>query len=73
MKISLIISAVLLSATLSACDERPDKAPVPHTEKAPAAGLFQDERNALEKAKTVEKTLEKRSEEDKRVIEQQTR
>lgn len=73
MKISLIISAILVSATLSACDERPDKAPIPHTDKSPDSGLFQDERNALDKARTVEKTLEKRREEDKQVLDQQTR
>lgn len=73
MKISLIISAALFSAALSACDERPDKAPIPHTDKTPGTALFQDERNAMDKAKTVEKTLEKRSEEDKQTLEQQTR
>jgi len=73
MKISLIISAFLISATLAACDERPDKAPIPHTDKSTGTGLFQDERNALEKAKTVEQTIEKRTEDDKRAVELQTR
>ena len=73
MKTSLLISAILLTATLAACDERPDKPPIPHTDKPAGTGLFQDERNALDKAKTVEKTLEKRSEDEKQSLEQQTR
>ena len=71
MKISLIITATLLSTMLAACDERPDKAPVPHTNQT--SGLFQDQRNALEQAKTVEKTLDARAEADKKAVEQQTR
>lgn len=71
MKTSLILTAALLSATLSACTDRPDKSPVPHTNQA--SGMFQDERNTLDQAKTVEKTLETRAEADKKALEQQTR
>lgn len=67
-----ILSIALLTTVLSACDERPDKAPVPITDK-PASGLFQDQRNALDKAKQVEKTLENKTEENKQALDQQTR
>ena len=72
MKTSLTLSVALLTAFLSACDERPDKAPVPHTDQ-PASGLFQDQRNALDKAKQVETTLENKIEENKQAIDQQSR
>lgn len=53
----LLLIPALLSLFLSACGEekKPYEPPVPQT---PATPIFQNERQALEKAKGVAKTLE---------------
>jgi hypothetical protein len=56
--------ALLLTATLlAACEEKPYQPPVPHTEPDKSATkLFEPQREALDKAKGVEKTLEQAAE-----------
>ena len=68
-----LVTLVMLSLTIAGCDEKPYKAPEPKTEKAPAAILFQEQRQALEKAKRVERTIEKRAEEDRQAVDDATK
>lgn len=67
------VALVILSTAILGCDEKPYKPPEPKTEKAPAAILFQDQRQALEKAKSVERTIEKRAEEDRKAADEATK
>lgn len=61
--IGLIV--LLLTATLLAsCEQKPYQPPVPHTEPdKSAAKLFEPQREALDKAKGVEKTVAQASQE----------
>ncbi|HUX63402.1 hypothetical protein [Sulfuricella sp.] len=61
--IGLII--LLLTATLlAACEQKPYQPPIPHTEPDKSATkLFEPQRDALDKAKGVEKTVEQASQE----------
>lgn len=70
----------MAAATLvfSACGEKPQQPPVPETAPAnPAPNqpepikLFQQERSALEKSKSVDQTTEKSSEELRQEVERQ--
>ena len=67
------IALVILTTAILGCDEKPYKSPEPKTEKAPAAILFQEQRQALEKAKRVERTIEKRAEEDRQAVDEATK
>lgn len=67
---------IILTVTtllLTACGEKPQQPPLPQTAPAPnePAKLFQEQRSALDKAKGVEQTIEKSSEESKREMERQ--
>ena len=54
-----LIVLLLTTALLAACEEKPYKPPVPHTEPDKSATkLFEPQREALEKAKGAEKTIE---------------
>lgn len=54
-----LIVLLLTTALLTACEEKPYKPPVPHTEPDKSATkLFEPQREALEKAKGAEKTIE---------------
>lgn len=55
MKTSLIL-VLMSTALLAACDQKPYQPPVPNTDQG--TKLFEPQREALEKAKGVEKTLE---------------
>jgi len=70
MTLSAITAAVLL---FSSCGEKPQQPPVPQTTPAPTepAKLFQQQRSALDKAKGVEQTMEKSSEESRQEMERQ--
>ena len=68
-----LVPWIILSVTLAGCDEKPYKAPAPKTEEKPAAILFQEQRQALEKAKGVEQTIEKRAEEDRKALDDATK
>lgn len=61
--IGLII--LLLTATLlAACEQKPYQPPIPHTEPDKSATkLFEPQREALDKAKGVGKTVEQASQE----------
>ena len=63
-----ILTAMAL--LLTACGEKPQQPPVPQTAPAPTK-LFQEQRSALDKAKGVEQTIEKGSEESKQEMERQ--
>lgn len=66
--------AVLFSSMLLvACDQSPpNKPPVPHVDDAkPAAGLFQDQRNALDKAKGVGAQMEDQAQRQRETAEQE--
>ena len=68
---SIILTAMALLVT--ACGEKPQQPPVPQTAPAPPppTKLFQEQRSALDKAKGVEQTIEKSSEESKQEMERQ--
>lgn len=72
MKFSLPIIALCSSTLLAACDQQPpNKPPVPHVDEAkPATGLFQDQRNALDKAKAVGPQLEEQAQRQREDAEQ---
>lgn len=58
------IVLLLATALLAACEEKPYKPPVPHTEPGNAgAKQFEPPREALDKAKGVGKTVERASQE----------
>ncbi|MCE5181347.1 MAG: hypothetical protein LLG15_06055 [Betaproteobacteria bacterium] len=63
--------AMLLAATLlAACEEKPYQPPVPRAEPdKPAAKLFEPQREALDKAKSVEKTLEQAAQAQGKAVE----
>lgn len=66
------LSNVLLTCgalMLAACGEKPQQPPVPETQPAQ---LFQSEREALEKAKAVEKTVEKPNDDLRQQVEAQS-
>ncbi|MBU1689711.1 MAG: hypothetical protein KJ958_12485 [Gammaproteobacteria bacterium] len=68
-----LIVLLLATALLTACEEKPYKAPVPHTEPDKSATkLFEPQREALDKAKGVAKTLERASQEQKESTEKST-
>ena len=59
MKHAGLITMLLAAILLTACEEKPYKAPVPHTEPDKSATkLFAPQREALDKAKGVENTVE---------------
>jgi hypothetical protein len=59
MKTIGLIVLLLTASLLSACEEKPYKPPVPHTEPdKSAAKLFEPQRQALDQAKGVGKTVE---------------
>ena len=65
-----LIVLLLATALLTACEEKPYKPPVPHTEPDKSATkLFEPQREALDKAKGVGKTLEQASQEQKEATE----
>lgn len=63
---ALIVTALALAA----CGEKTQQPPVPKTEPAK---LFQTEREALEKAKTVEQVTEKPTEDLRQQVELQSK
>jgi hypothetical protein len=72
MKLNLLF-AVLVSCGLVACDKPPpNKPPVPQMgDIKPAPGLFQDQRNALDKAKGVGAQMEEQAQRQREAAEQQ--
>ena len=61
-----LIVLLLATALLAACEQKPYQPPVPHTEPDKSATkLFEPQREALDKAKGVGKTVEQASEEQK--------
>lgn len=59
-----LIALLLAMALLAACEQKPYQPPVPHTEPDKSATkLFEPQREALDKAKGVEKTVEQASQE----------
>lgn len=73
MKLGLVSVAFFIPMLLAACDQQPPKAPpVPHVDDAkPAAGLFQDQRNALDKAKGVGAQMEEQAQRQRETAEQE--
>ena len=66
MKYIGLIVLLLTTSLLTACEEKPYKPPVPHTEPDKSAvQLFAPQREALDKAKGVGKTVEQASQEQK--------
>ncbi len=64
MKHIALIVMLLATAMLTACEQKPYQPPVPHTEPDKSATkLFEPQREALDKAKGVEKTVEQASQE----------
>lgn len=73
MKRALLPVVLFSSMLLVACDQQPpSKPPVPHVDEAkPAAGLFQDQRNALDKAKGVGAQVEEQAQRQREAAEQE--
>ena len=70
MKTIGLIVLLLTTTLLTACEEKPYKPPVPHTEPDKSATkLFEPQRAALDKAKGVGKTVEQASQEQKEAAE----
>jgi len=64
MKYIGLIVLLLTTALLAACEQKPYQPPVPHTEPDKSATkLFEPQREALDKAKGVGKTVEQASQE----------
>lgn len=68
MKQSILALCIVLS--LGACS--PNKDDPNKDEKTPPPKLFEEQRDALDKAKTVEGTQQKQDEEQRKAVEQQT-
>jgi len=64
-----LIVLLLTTTLLAACEQKPYKPPVPHTEPDK---LFEPQREALDKAKGVGKTVEQASQELKEATEKAT-
>ena len=64
---------LFLFIALAACDEKPNKPykpPVPQTgENKPDAGVFEPQRQALEKAKGLDATLQQQSQQQQEAVE----
>jgi hypothetical protein len=59
-----LIMLLLTATLLAACEQKPYQPPVPHTEPdKSAAKLFEPQREALDQAKGVEKTVGQASQE----------
>ncbi|OIP11508.1 MAG: hypothetical protein AUK53_08580 [Betaproteobacteria bacterium CG2_30_59_46] len=68
-----LIVLLLTTTLLAACEQKPYKPPVPHTEPDKSATkLFEPQREALDKAKGVGKTVEQASQELKEATEKAT-
>lgn len=72
MKSSLFAVVCLACGLLSACDQQaPQKPPVPHVDDPKPAVLFQDQRNALDKAKGVNGQMEEQAQHQREATEQE--
>ena len=73
MKYIGLIVLLLTTALLTACEEKPYKPPVPHTEPDKSATkLFEPQREALDKAKGVGKMVEQAAREQAEATEKAT-
>lgn len=73
MKCIGLIVLLLTAALLAACEQKPYKPPVPQTEPDKSATkLFEPQREALDKAKGVEKTLEQANKAQREATEKAT-
>lgn len=73
MKYIGLIFLMLATTLLTACEEKPYKAPVPHTEPDKSATkLFATQREALDKAKGVGNTIEQAAQAQKEAAEKAT-
>ena len=73
MKATGLIVLLLVTALLAACEQKPYQPPVPHTEPDKSATkLFEPQREALDKARGVGKTVEQASQEQKEATEKAT-
>lgn len=73
MKYIGLFVVLLATPLLTACEQKPYQPPVPHTEPDKSATkLFEPQRDALEKAKGVEKTLEQARQERAEATEKTT-
>lgn len=73
MKTIGLIVLLLATALLTACEEKPYKPPVPHTEPDKSATkLFEPQREALDKAKGVGKMVEQAGREQAEATEKAT-
>jgi len=57
---------LLASIAIAACEEKPNKPPLPQTSQESGAALFQEQRKALDKAKSVEQTAQQHDQEQKK-------
>ncbi|MDD5240429.1 MAG: hypothetical protein PHG47_01770 [Sulfuricella sp.] len=65
-----LIALLLTTTLLAACEQKPYKPPVPVTEPDKSATkLFEPQRDALDKAKGVEKALEQAAEAQNKAME----
>jgi len=72
MKFPAQIALLIVPFLLAACDEQPHKPPVPHTGDAKQGPvLFEDQRNALGKAKAVGAKAEEQAQSQREAVEKQ--
>lgn len=57
VKISWLAPLLFGPLILAACEEKPYKPPMPHTDEAPQSALLTGPRQALDKAKGVEQVI----------------
>jgi hypothetical protein len=56
---------LLASVAIAACEEKPKTPPLPQTSQESGTALFQEQRQALDKAKGVEQVLQQHDQEQK--------
>ena len=74
MTSSRILLALLLAATLAACEQKPYQPPVPHAgEDKPESRLLDPQRQTLDQAKGVESTIQQGVQKQEEAADKQTK
>ncbi|MEO6697222.1 MAG: hypothetical protein ABIN45_04380 [Gammaproteobacteria bacterium] len=63
MKVATVLIVILAAILFSGCDNRPKTEPEPAT-------IFKEERQALDKAKGVQQTIDRQAEEQRKKIDE---
>jgi len=74
MTSSRILLALLLAATLAACEQKPYQPPTPHAaEDKPESRLLDQQRQSLDRAKGVESTIQQDAQKQEEAIDKQAK